>query len=43
LRFCFEMSGLARSHSSLDTVHDLTALMTQSIMDVSFPQYIIYG
>jgi hypothetical protein len=22
------MSGLARSHSSLDTVHDLTALMT---------------
>ena len=36
LRFCFGMSGLTRSHSSLDTVHDLTALMTQSIMDVSF-------
>ena len=35
-RFCFGMSGLTRSHSSLDTVHDLTALMTQSIMDVSF-------
>jgi hypothetical protein len=36
LRFCFGMSGLTRSHSSLDTVHDLTALMTQSIMNVSF-------
>ncbi len=36
LRFCFRMSGLTRSHSSLDTVHDLTALMTQSIMDISF-------
>jgi hypothetical protein len=35
LRFCFGMSGLTRSHSSLDTVHDLIALMTQSIMDVS--------
>ena len=28
LRFCLGMSGLTRSHSSLDTVHDLTALMT---------------
>jgi hypothetical protein len=36
LRFCFGMSGLTRSHSSLDTVHDLIALMTQSIMDVSY-------
>ena len=36
LRLCLGISGLTRSHSSLDTVHDLTALMTQSIMVVSF-------
>ncbi len=35
-RFRFEMSGLTRSQSSSDTVHDLIALMSQSIMDVSF-------
>jgi len=36
LRFRFRMSGLTRSQRSLDTVHDLTALMIQSIMGVPF-------
>ncbi len=36
LRFCFGISGLTRSQSSLDTVHDLIALMAQCIMNVSF-------
>jgi hypothetical protein len=31
LRFCFVMSGLTRSHCSSDTVHDLIALMPQSL------------
>ena len=31
LRFCLLMSGLTRSHSSSDTVHDLIALMPQSL------------
>jgi hypothetical protein len=34
LRFRFEMSGLTRSQSSSDTIHDLIALMAQYIMDV---------
>ncbi len=35
-RFRFEMSGLTRSQSSSDTVHDLIALMPQCIMEGSF-------
>lgn len=44
LRFCFVMSGLTRSHSSLDTVHDLIALMPQSLSWTYLSsQDIIYG
>ena len=44
LRFCFVMSGLTRSHSSSDTVHDLIALMPQSLSWTYLSsQDIIYG